>query len=108
MGINILIFPMIVMWLEKLSLSLWYYIVCKSTYKVDLYHKVMMFIYVCTSTYVLNVHMKFPKHVLVQTQEKNQELECLQYIYCSLVCVWDYISNDILRRGWMGMVRTYW
>ena len=34
-------------------------------------------IYVRPSTFDLHVQMKFPKHILVQTRERNHELECI-------------------------------
>ena len=47
------------------------------------------------------------KDVLLQTWERKHESECLQCMSRSLFRVWGHIRNDILRRGRMGIVRTY-
>ena len=60
----------------------------------------------CSGNYALHVQMKFPKHLLVQTRDINQELECLRYMYHYIFCIWGHISNEILRGGNMGMVKN--
>ena len=56
------------------------------------------------STYGLCVQMILPKHVLVQTQDRNNKLELLQYMSHSLFCIHSHIINDILFVGWMDIV----
>ena len=75
---------------------------CKSTNKVNLYHKVMLPIYVCPSTNSLHVQMKLPKHVLVRTREINREFECLISMLHSIFCVWGHKINEILYGGMNG------
>ena len=79
--------------------ALGYYIVFKSTNKVNLYHEVIMPISVCPSTDDLYVQMQFPKHVLVKTREINHELKFLRSMSCSLFHTWGHIRNYILRGG---------
>ena len=64
-------------------------------------------IFLCPSTYALHVQMKLPKHVLVQTQEINHELEFLLSMSRYLFCVSGHIRYVILSRGQMGMVQKY-
>ena len=108
MDMNIIIYPMIIMWGEKLLFALWYYIVCKYTNKVNLYHKVKMPIYVFLSTYTLHVQIKLANHIFVWTWEINRKLECLKSMYCFLFQIWGHIRNEILCRRWMGMLQKYW
>ena len=62
-------------------------------------------LYVCPVAYVLQVQMKLPKDVLVQTRERKHESKCLQFMSRSLFRFWGHIRNDILRRGRTGVVQ---
>ena len=104
---KILIPPMIIMRVEQLVFTLWYYISCRCNNKINLYPRITLPKYLCPITYELHFQMKLPKYILVQTWERNRKWECLQYMYRSLIQVWGHIRNDILRGGKMGIVQTH-